>query len=59
MSTPTPEAVAECIAYQIAVDNFVTVRGPVDDLFIEGDVDLVEVARALMQRFDITERPTE
>lgn len=55
MTTPKPEVVAEYIADQIAGD-FTTVRGPVEDVFIEGDVDLVEVAKALMDRFDITER---
>lgn len=55
----SPSDLAEFLADQIAVDDFVTVRGPVDDVFIEGNVDLVELAKALMQRFDITERPTE
>lgn len=57
MSTPTPEVIAEYLADQIAGDRYSpTVRGPVEDIFIEGTVDLVEVAQALMERFDITER---
>lgn len=60
MIDPKPEVVAEYIADQIAGDyNGPNVRGPADDVFIEGNVDLVEVAKALMDRFDITERPTE
>lgn len=58
-STPEPEVVAEYLADQIAGDFYgPNVRGPVNETFIEGDVDLVEVAKGLMQRFDITERPS-
>jgi hypothetical protein len=60
MSTPTPEVVAEYIADQIASDrNTPYVRGPVEEIHIEGRADLVEVAKALMDRFDITERTGE
>lgn len=60
MTAPKPEVVAEYLADQIAGDyNGPNVRGPADDVFIEGNVDLVEVARALMDRFDITEGASE
>lgn len=50
---------AEYLADQIAEHHYgSTVRGPADELFIEGEVDLVEVAKALMQRFHITEKET-
>lgn len=56
MTTPMPEVVAECLADQIAAHHYgPTVRGPVEELFIEGEVDLIEVAKALMQRFTIIE----
>lgn len=56
MTAPKPEVVAEYLADQIATHHYgPTVRGPVEELFIEGEVDLVEVAKALMERFTITE----
>ena len=57
MSAPTPEVVAEYLADQIAGDDFAAVRGPVDDVFIEGSVNLVEVAKALMQQFTVLYMP--
>ena len=57
MTAPKPEVVAEYIADQIAGDFYgPNVRGPINETFIEGEVDLVEVAKALMQRFNITEK---
>lgn len=60
MTAPKPEAMAEYLADQIASAHYgPTVRGPAGELFIEGEVDLVEVAKALMQRFVIVERRKE
>lgn len=60
MTAPKSEVMAEYLAEQIAGAHYgPAVRGPADELFIEGEVDLVEVAKALMQRFVIVERSKE
>lgn len=57
MADIRPEELAEFIADQIAGDRLSpTVRGPVDALFIEGEVDIVEVAKALMGRYRMVPR---